>query len=83
LLWVGANGRTVESSFAEIAAQSKRVANVLTRAGVGRGETVIVILTAPGTTQLSAKDIANRINAARTAGVVTDIAGAEKLDQVA
>ena len=44
LIWTNAEGASKRFSFAEIAALSKRMANVLREAGVGRGDRVIVML---------------------------------------
>jgi acyl-coenzyme A synthetase/AMP-(fatty) acid ligase len=41
------------------------------------------VVCSPGTTQLSPKDIAYRVNAARATGFITDAANAPKLEQVA
>ena len=101
LLWVDDHGAEERRSFAEIAASSRRAANLLSDAGVRPGDYVVMILgrqlawwevltaslsmgavISPGTTQLSAKDIAYRINAARATCVVTDAVNAPKVDQV-
>jgi acyl-coenzyme A synthetase/AMP-(fatty) acid ligase len=41
------------------------------------------VICSPGTTQLSPKDIAYRMNAAAASGFITDADGADKLDEVA
>ena len=102
MLWVDDTGREVSYSFSDISRASRRVANMLTDAGVQRGDRVIIILgreaawwevltaclrmgavASPGTTQLSAKDMAYRINAAQASCVITDEVGAHRVDQVA
>lgn len=102
MLWVGADGASQERSYADISRASKKAANVLSAAGVGRGDTVIIILgrqiawwevltacmragfiASPGTTQLSPKDIAYRVDAAGAVCVVTDSANAGKVDEIA
>lgn len=101
LLWVDDHGSEERRSFAEVAAASRRAANLLSGAGVRPGDYIVMILgrqlawwevltaslrmgavISPGTTQLSAKDIAYRVNAARATCVVTDAANAPKVDQV-
>ncbi len=101
LHWVDDHGAEERRSFAEVAASSRRAANLLSNAGVRPGDYVVMILgrqlawwevltaslrmgavISPGTTQLSAKDIAYRVNAARATCVVTDAANAPKVDQV-
>ncbi len=102
MLWVDDFGAEESRTFADISAASKRLANVMTQAGVSRGDTVIVILgrqiawwecltacirmgavVSPGTTQLSAKDIAYRVEASGASCVIADGPNAEKTDQVA
>ncbi len=102
MLWVDDTGREISYSFSDISRASKRVANMLTDAGVRKGDRVIIILgreiawwevltaclrmgavASPGTTQLSAKDMAYRINAAQATCVITDVSGAQRVDQVA
>lgn len=102
LLIVDDDGQFIERNFSDIARASKQLANVLTGAGVKRGDTIVMILgrtlpwwegftaslrmgavISPGTTQLSAKDLAYRINAAAAVCVITDAANAEKVDEVA
>ncbi|MFT6286760.1 MAG: acyl-coenzyme A synthetase/AMP-(fatty) acid ligase [Halieaceae bacterium] len=101
LLWVDDNGGEERRSYAEIAAASCKVANLLSSSGVKAGDYVIMILgrqiawwevvtaslrmgavISPGTTQLSPKDLAYRINAASATCVVTDMENADKVDQV-
>jgi acetyl-CoA synthetase/medium-chain acyl-CoA synthetase len=44
LWWVDDHGNEVRRTFADVAAASKRLCNVLARAGVRRGDTVLLIL---------------------------------------
>jgi acyl-coenzyme A synthetase/AMP-(fatty) acid ligase len=44
LLWVDDHGREEQRTFAEIAANSRRIANILRQAGVARGDCIILIL---------------------------------------
>ena len=100
--WVDDDGNQLDRTFAEMSAQSKRAANLLSTAGVQRGDTVLVILgrqiawwevvtacirggfvVAPGTAQLSPKDIAYRIGASSAIAIVTDEVNAVKVDAVA
>lgn len=102
LWWVDDHGTELKRTFADIAAASRRLANVLTLAGVKRGDTVLLILprvpewweslagclrmgavAAPGTVQLSAKDLEYRIQAAGAVAVITDEANATKIDSIA
>lgn len=102
MLWVDDAGGEARYSFSDISQASRRVANMLTNAGVEKGDRVIVILgrevawweiltaclrmgavASPGTRQLSAKDIAYRINAAQATCVITDASNADKIDEVA
>ncbi len=101
MLWVDDHGGEERRTFADIAAASRRVANVLAGAGVARGDRVVMLLgrqiawwevltaclrmgavASPGTAQLSAKDLAYRINAAGATCVVTDTGNAAKVDAV-
>ena len=101
LLWVDDNGAEERRTFADIAAASSRVANLLQAAGVQPGDYVVMMLgrqiawwevftaslrmgavISPGTTQLSAQDIAYRVDASKATCVVTDAANAAKVDQV-
>ena len=101
LLWVDDNGNELTRSFADIAADSRKLCNLLERHDIQRGETVFVMLGrkpewwitftaclrmgavfSPGTTQLSAKDIAYRINAAQVTCFITDMENAAKLEQI-
>lgn len=101
LLWVDDEGNEERRTFAQIAESSCRVANLLSAAGVKRGDYILMILgrqiawwevftaalrmgavISPGTTQLSAKDIAYRGAAAAATCVVTDSANAAKVDEV-
>jgi len=100
MLWVDDHGTEQDISFSDISRRSCQVANMLTEAGVKRGDTVIIILSrqlawwetltaciragfvaSPGTTQLSAKDIAYRVNASGAVAVVTDQSIAPKVDE--
>lgn len=102
LRWVDDDGNEKTLTYAELAARSRRLANALTRAGVRRGDTVVLVLgrnlewweiltaclrlgavCSPGTTQLSPKDIAYRMNAARATCFIGDAPNAAKLDEVA
>ena len=101
LWWVDDNGQQEKRTFSDIAATSRRLANVLAGAGVQRGERIVVILgrqiawwetlaaglrmgavVSPGTTQLSARDLAYRLNACGASCVVTDTANAHKFEQI-
>ncbi len=101
MLWVDDTGNEIKKTFSEISTASCRLANVLTDAGVARGDTVVVMLgrqiawwetvtaclrmgaiVSPGTVQLAPNDLAYRINTAEASCIVTDVAGAEKLEQV-
>ena len=101
MLWVDDAGTEIRRTFTDIAVASRKLSNVLTNAGVQRGDVVIVVLSrniewweiftaclrmgaviSPGTTQLSAKDIEYRVNAADATCVVTDLNNAEKLEDV-
>ena len=44
LHWIDDHGHDVKKTYAEVAARSRRLCNVLAQAGVRRGETVIVVL---------------------------------------
>ncbi|MGR8922104.1 MAG: AMP-binding protein, partial [Gammaproteobacteria bacterium] len=100
--WVDDVGTRKELTFAGLTARSRRLANALSAAGVGRGDTVVLVLgrniewweivtaclrmgavCSPGTTQLSPKDIAYRMNAAEAVCFITDEDNAPKLEQVA
>ncbi len=102
LWWVDDEGREQRRSFADIAANSKRIARLFSEAGISRGDTVILMLgrevewwevftavlrmgavVSPGTTQLSAKDIAYRIDAASATCVVSNCQNSEKVDAAA
>ncbi|MBI1731465.1 MAG: AMP-binding protein [Gammaproteobacteria bacterium] len=102
LWWVNDHGHELRRTFADVAAASRRLCNLLTQAGVRRGDTVLLILprvpewwealtaclrmgavAAPGTVQLSAKDLEYRIQASRGVCVITDAANAEKIDAIA
>jgi acetyl-CoA synthetase/medium-chain acyl-CoA synthetase len=100
MLWIDDHGNEQRLTFADISESSKRVAKLLSNAGVKRGDCVVVMLSrqvawweiitaclrmgavvSPGTTQLSAKDVAYRINAAEAVCVITDITNAAKVDE--
>ena len=101
-LWsISEGGEESRRTFLDIGRASRKLATVLSREGVRRGEVVMVILNRqpawweimtaclrmgviiiPGTTQLTAKDIAYRINAAGAACFITDPANAPKLEAV-
>jgi len=101
MLWIDDHGTERDISFADVRDRSCQVANMLSAAGVKRGDTVIVILSrqlawwelmtgciragfviSPGTTQLSAKDMAYRAEASGATAIVTDPQNAEKVDQI-
>ena len=101
MLWIDDEGREVHNSFADFSRRSKKLCNVLSEAGIERGDTIILMLgrniewwevftaslrmgavISPGTTQLSAKDLGYRINAAGATCVVTDSQNAGKIDEV-
>ncbi len=90
LWWIDDDGNERQWTFAELARESRKVADGLAGLGVRRGDVVLVILPrviewwlsslaclrlgavmSPGTTQLSWKDIAHRIQAAEATCVVT------------
>jgi len=96
MVWTDPTGTVIRRSFADMAAAAARAAAVLGDAGVGRGDTVLILLNreiewwelmlgciaigaiaSPGTTQLMAKDIAYRYEAAAARCVVAsgDMAG--------
>ena len=102
MYWVDDKGNELKRSFADIRLASKRLCNVLTGAGVKRGDTVILVLgrnpewwdsftavlrmgavISPGTTQLSAKDLQYRIDAAQAVCVITDAANCPKVEKIA
>lgn len=101
LLWVDDHGAEERRSFAQMSDASRQAANLLARAGVKRGDYVVMILgrqlawwevvtaclrmgavISPGTTQLSSRDIAYRVNAARAKCIVTDSTNTDKVDAV-
>ncbi len=101
LRWLDDNGADLALSFADISERSRKVCNLLSEAGVKRGDTVVVVLgrqtawwevltacirmgvvASPGTTQLSARDLAYRVNAANASAVVTDLMCAKKIDTI-
>lgn len=101
LLWVDDNSNEATRTFDELSRSSRKLCNVLTAAGVSRGDTIVLILgrkiawwevltaslrmgaiISPGTTQLSAKDVAYRINTAGATCVITDNDNAEKVEQI-
>ncbi|CAN0448931.1 unnamed protein product, partial [Phaeothamnion confervicola] len=102
LWWVDDDGNEQRRTFAEVRDRSCQLANGLAKAGVKRGDTIVLMLgrnlewweivtagirmgviLSPGTTQLSPKDIAYRMNAAQASAFITDVANAAKLDEVA
>ena len=102
LWWVDDDGHEQQRTFAQVRDRSCQLANALTRLGVKRGDTLVLMLgrnlewweiitagirmgavLSPGTTQLSPKDIAYRVNAAQAVVFITDTANAAKLDEVA
>ena len=102
LWWVDDEGNEQKRTFAEVRDRSCQLANGLAKAGVKRGDTIVLMLgrnlewweivtagirmgviLSPGTTQLSPKDIAYRMNAAQASVFITDVANAAKLDEVA
>ncbi|MCZ6831568.1 MAG: AMP-binding protein [Gammaproteobacteria bacterium] len=99
--WLDDHGTDISCSFAQLSEASRKVCNVLSAAGVKRGDTLVLVLgrqlawwevvtacirmgvvVSPGTTQLSAKDLAYRINACHATAVVTDIETGTKVDAV-
>jgi len=101
MLWIDDDGNSESRTFDDISRASKKLCNVLTAAGISRGDTIVLILgrkiawweiltaslrmgavISPGTTQLSAKDIAYRINTAKASCVITDADNAVKVEQV-
>jgi acyl-coenzyme A synthetase/AMP-(fatty) acid ligase len=100
--WIDDYGHEVKRTFADISTSSQRLCNVLTKLGVKRGDTLLLVLprlpqwwdaftaclrmgvvVAPGTAQLSAADLKYRLNAAKATCVITDAAGAAKVDEIA
>lgn len=100
LLWTDASGRSEKLTFGALFDESKKAAAVLQTAGVGRGDTVLVLLSreiewwplmlgcvaigaiaSPGTTQLSAKDIAYRCSAASARCVIACTDLAERVEE--
>jgi len=101
MVWVDDDGNSESRTFSDISKASKKLCNVMTSAGVQRGDTIVLILgrkiawweiltasirmgtvISPGTTQLSTKDIAYRINTAQASCVITDADNASKVDQI-
>jgi len=101
MLWVDDDGNSQARTFYELSETSKSVCNMLSDAGVKRGDTIVTILgrkiawwevftaslrmgaiLSPGTTQLSAKDLAYRINTSQATCVITDQETASKIDQI-
>lgn len=101
MVWVGDSGEAMRRTFADVSHNSRKAASVLSQAGVGRGDAVVIILGrqitwwesvtacirmgtiySPGTTQLSANDIAYRVNSLNAVAIITDPAGADKVDEV-
>ncbi len=101
-MWcVSDNGSELKRTFLDFSIASRKLANVLTRQGIRRGDVVMAILNrnpawweiftacirmgviiTPGTTQLTAKDLEYRINAAGAVCFITDNANAPKLEDV-
>jgi len=101
ILWVDDTGDSVSRTYHDLSVASKKICNVLAASGVGRGDTIVVILgrqiawwevftaslrmgavISPGTTQLSSKDLAYRINASKAVCIITDQENAAKLEAV-
>jgi acetyl-CoA synthetase len=102
-LWLIADGRPdVRYSYAELSARSCRVAHLLRRLGLRRGDRLLLMLPnvaplwetllgamklgavlVPTTTQLSHRDLADRLTRGAIRAVVTDGEGAAKLDDLA
>ncbi len=99
--WIDDFGAEVQMSFEELRVNSKKVANILSDAGVKKGDVVLLILgrqiawwevmtaciragivVSPGTSQLSEKDIALRVNASSAVAIVTDSTVAERVANV-
>ncbi len=89
LFCVSEDGTEERVTYAALSAASRRLANVLRAAGVGRGDVVILVLgrdrswweamtacirmgaiASPGTSQLSAKDLAWRFEASNARAVI-------------
>jgi acetyl-CoA synthetase/medium-chain acyl-CoA synthetase len=102
MFWVDDHGHELSRTFKDFSIASRKLCNILTDAGVRRGDTIIVMLgrlpewwevftaslrmgavISPGTTQLSAKDLAYRITTAGAVCIVTDGANAAKVDEIA
>ncbi len=100
--WVDDEGHEEKRTFRQLRDASCRMANVLTEAGIGQGDVVMVILPrniewwetftacirmgallAPGTTQLTPKDLDYRANTAQAACIITNAEIAAKFDEVA
>ncbi len=101
-MWcVSDDGSELKRTFLDFSIASRKLANVLTRQGIRRGDVVMAILNrnpawweiftacirmgviiTPGTTQLTAKDLEYRINAAGAVCFITDNANAPKLEDV-
>jgi acyl-coenzyme A synthetase/AMP-(fatty) acid ligase len=102
MFWVDDRGIEKKRTFKDFSRNSKKLADVLTRRGVKRGDVVMVMLgrqiewweiftaairmgavIAPGTTQLTAKDLVYRLNAAEAVCFITDTDNAWKFESVA
>jgi acetyl-CoA synthetase/medium-chain acyl-CoA synthetase len=100
LWWIDDEGGEQQWTFAQLAEESRRVANALAGAGVRRGDVVLLILprivewwminlachrigavVSPGTIQLSAKDLAYRIEAAEATCIITSAGVAARVDE--
>ncbi len=99
--WLDDDGADIEYTFAQLSENSRRVCNMLSAAGIKRGDTILLVLgrqlawwevltagirmglvVSPGTTQLSSRDLAYRINAAEAVAVVADPTAASRVDEV-
>jgi acetyl-CoA synthetase/medium-chain acyl-CoA synthetase len=102
LVCVSEDGTEEQVSYAALSAASRRLANVLSAAGVRRGDVVIMVLgrdrswwdamtacirmgaiASPGTSQLSAKDLAYRFEASNARAVIALASVADKVDTIA
>lgn len=100
LLWVDEHGAREERTFREVADRSSRLADGLKRAGIKKGDRVLVIIppepawwetfmalfklgaiVAPGTSQLTSRDIRYRMEAAEASAIIVDEGAAHKADE--
>lgn len=99
LVWT--DGKDIRRlTFSELSEAASRAASILSRLGIRRGDTVLIILgrdfhwwelmlgclqlgaiASPGTTQLTAADIAYRIGAAGARAVISNSACAERIEK--